>query len=147
MKFGPMKAHRRNTLLAVAALLLAAGGALAFTLLALKENINLYHTPQQIVSGAAPVGKPIRAGGMVQGGSLARQADSLAVRFVISDLQGAAVAVEYEGILPDLFREGQGVVLHGRLDGQGVFQAHRVLAKHDEKYMPPEVAATLREAE
>ena len=147
MKFGPMKAHRRNTLLLLLALVAALGGALAFTLLALRENINLYQTPLQIVSGEAPVGRLIRAGGMVAAGSLARQPGSLAVAFTISDLQGAAVAVEYDGILPDLFREGQGVVVHGRLDSQGVFQAEQVLAKHDENYMPPEVAATLREAE
>ena len=147
MKFGPMKAHRRNTLLLLAALVAALGGALAFTLLALRENINLYQTPLQIVSGEAPVGQLIRAGGMVEAGSLVRQPHSLAVAFVISDLQGAAVTVQYDGILPDLFREGQGVVVHGRLDSQGLFQAERVLAKHDENYMPPEVAATLSEAQ
>ena len=141
-----MKAHRRNRLLALGALLLGVGGALGLALLALRGNINYFHTPSEIVTGAAPVGSQIRAGGMVEAGSVSRDTASLAVAFTLSDLQGAAFTVRYEGILPDLFREGQGVVVSGRLDVQGIFHADQVLAKHDENYMPPEVAAALAEA-
>lgn len=146
MKFGRMKHHRRNRLIAVLLLVTATGGATAFALLALNENINLFYAPEQIVAGEAPVGTLIRAGGMVLDGSVVRSTTDLAVQFVISDLQAAEVPVVYEGILPDLFREGQGVIARGRLNEAGVFVAEEVLAKHDENYMPPEVADVINQA-
>lgn len=146
MKFGAMKAHRRNRLLLVLFLVAAVGGATAFALLALNENINLFYAPEQIANGEAPLDTMIRAGGMVQEGSVLRDDKSLKVSFVISDMQDSEVTIEYEGILPDLFREGQGIIARGQLNEQGVFVAEEVLAKHDENYMPPEVADALKEA-
>lgn len=143
MKFGAMKTHRRNTMFLLVFLLVASGGALAFALMALNQNLNLFYTPRQILNGEAPLNSSIRAGGMVAAGSLVRGTQDLSLTFVISDLQGASVTVQYVGILPDLFREGQGVIARGRLDEQGLFQAQEVLAKHDENYMPPEVAAVI----
>jgi cytochrome c-type biogenesis protein CcmE len=146
MKFGAMKAHRRNRLLLVLFLVAAVGGATTFALLALNENINLFYAPEQIANGEAPLDTTIRAGGMVQEGSVVRDDQSLKVSFVISDMQYSEVMIEYEGILPDLFREGQGIIARGQLNEQGVFVAEEVLAKHDENYMPPEVADALKEA-
>ena len=146
MKFGKMKPHRRNRLLLVLFLIVTSGSAVGLALMALNENINLFYSPQQIVDGQAPVGPLIRAGGMVVEGSVQRSREDLKVSFVISDLQAAAVVVQFEGILPDLFREGQGVIALGTLNTKGVFVANEVLAKHDENYMPPEVADTLEKA-
>ena len=146
MKFGTMKPHRRNRLLLALFLVVGAGGATTFALLALNENINLFYSPEQIVSGEAPTGKTIRAGGMVLAGSVVRSETDLGVSFRISDMQSAEVTVAYEGILPDLFREGQGIVARGELNDKGVFVADEVLAKHDENYMPPEVADAIAEA-
>lgn len=146
MKFGKMKRHRRNRLLLVLFLVVTSGSAVGLALMALNENINLFYSPQQIVDGQAPVGPLIRAGGMVVEGSVQRSREDLKVSFVISDLQAAAVVVQFEGILPDMFREGQGVIALGTLNTQGVFVANEVLAKHDENYMPPEVADTLKKA-
>ncbi len=146
MKFGKMKRHRRNRLLLVLFLVVTSGSAVGLALMALNENINLFYSPQQIVDGQAPVGPLIRAGGMVVEGSVQRSREDLKVSFVISDLQAAAVKVQFEGILPDMFREGQGVIALGTLNTQGVFVASEVLAKHDENYMPPEVADTLKKA-
>ena len=105
---------------------------------ALRSNINLFYPPVDIVAGKAPVGKKIRAGGMVLENSVVRDPNSLKVEFMVTDYE-ANVKVTYEGILPDLFAEGDGVVAAGELDEQGVFHATEVLAKHDENYMPPEV--------
>ncbi len=146
MKFGKMKRHRRNRLLLVLFLVVTSGSAVGLALMALNENINLFYSPQQRVDGQAPVGPLIRAGGMVVEGSVQRSAKDLKMSFVISDLHAAAVVVQFEGILPDLFREGQGVIALGTLNTQGVFVANEVLAKHDENYMPPEVADTLKKA-
>jgi len=146
VKFGKMKRHRRNRLLLVLFLVVTSGSAVGLALMALNENINLFYSPQQIVDGQAPVGPLIRAGGMVVEGSVQRSREDLKVSFVISDLQAAAVVVQFEGILPDMFREGQGVIALGTLNTQGVFVANEVLAKHDENYMPPEVADTLKKA-
>ncbi len=143
MKFGKMKSHRRNRLLLVVFVVMAAGTAVGLTMKALNENINLFYSPAQITDGEAPVGSLIRAGGMVMAGSVDRSTEDLTVRFVISDLKAAEVTVEYVGILPDLFREGQGVIARGVLNKDGVFVAEEVLAKHDENYMPPEVAGVL----
>lgn len=146
MKFGRMKSHRRNRLLLIVFIVCAAGGATTFALFALNENINLFYSPVQIAQGEAPVGKTIRAGGMVLADSVIRSDEELGVSFVISDLKSAQVKVEFEGILPDMFREGQGVIALGQLNDKGVFVAEEVLAKHDENYMPPEIAAALEEA-
>jgi len=123
------------------------GAALAIGLIAfaLRENINLFYPPADIVAGKAPVGKQIRAGGMVREGSVDRDSNSLRVEFVVTDYS-ADVAVVFTGILPDLFAEGEGVVATGMLDANGVFQASEVLAKHDETYMPPEVQAAVDQA-
>ena len=113
-------------------LVLTSSAAVGLTLMALNENINLFYTPMQIASGEAPQGKTIRAGGVVVPGSLHRDESSLLITFAISDLKTAPLTVAYEGILPDLFREGQGIVALGKLNQQGVFVAADVLAKHDE---------------
>ena len=116
--------------------------ATGLTLLALRENINLFFSPSQIVEGTAPSNTTIRLGGMVVAGSVQR-GDNLGVTFVLTDL-AEQVTVTYEGILPDLFREGQGIVTQGKLDWTGRFVAEQVLAKHNETYMPPEVNDALR---
>jgi cytochrome c-type biogenesis protein CcmE len=133
---------RRQRLVIV--LLVVAGAAVAVGLAAyaMRENINLFYPPAEIAAGNAPVGKKIRAGGMVVEGSVQRASDSLRVSFEVTDYE-ARVPVEYTGILPDLFAEGQGVVAAGTLGEDGIFRATEVLAKHDENYMPPEVQGAL----
>jgi cytochrome c-type biogenesis protein CcmE len=133
---------RKQRLIVV--LLIVFGAALAVGLItfAMRENINLFYPPADIAAGKAPVGKNIRAGGMVREGSVKRDPNSLRVEFVVTDYK-ADVPVVYSGILPDLFAEGDGVVASGQLDENGVFQAAEVLAKHDENYMPPEVQHAL----
>ncbi len=116
--------------------------ATGLALLALRENINLFFSPSQIAEGTAPSNTTIRLGGMVVAGSVQRGAN-LGVTFVLTDL-AEQVTVTYEGILPDLFREGQGIVTQGKPDSSGRFVAQQVLAKHDETYMPPEVNDALR---
>ena len=133
-----MNPKRRQRLFVVVFLVIGAGAVVGVTLVALEQNINLFYAPDQIVAGEAPTGARIRAGGMVLAGSFER-VEGLEARFVISDLKGAEVPVVYEGILPDLFREGQGIVATGVLHSNGVFEAQEVLAKHDENYMPPEL--------
>jgi cytochrome c-type biogenesis protein CcmE len=112
---------------------------------AMRGNINLFYPPADVAAGKAPVNVPIRVGGMVQEGSVNRSDDSLEVMFTITDFQ-ASVPVLYTGILPDLFDEGQGAVASGELNEAGVLQATEVLAKHDENYMPPEVAEALEKS-
>ena len=146
MKFGKMKTQRRNRLLLILFLLAGVGVATRFVLLALNENINLFYSPGQIVDGEAPVERVIRAGGMVVNGSVLRSDTDLGVRFAISDLRESEVTVQYTGILPDLFREGQGIIARGQLNNEGIFLAEEILAKHDENYMPPEVADVVAEA-
>ena len=121
-------------------LLIGSGISVALVLTALNENLNMFYPPDQVAAGEAPVGAKIRAGGMVLDGSVARDADSLDVSFVLTDYQGAEFTVLYSGILPDLFREGQGIIVQGELQDNGSFRASEVLAKHDETYMPPELA-------
>jgi len=146
MKFGKMKPQRRNRLLLVVFLVVTSGTAVGFALTALNENVNLFYSPQQIAAGEAPVGPTIRAGGMVLDGSVDRSTEDLTVSFLIGDMKDAEVRVVYEGILPDLFREGQGVIARGVMGRDGIFVADEVLAKHDENYMPPEVADALKQA-
>lgn len=140
-----MNVVRKKRLMIVLGLLLGVGLAAGLALSALQQNINLFYTPTQIASGEAPPGQRIRAGGMVEKGSLVRRADSLDVRFVVTDFT-RSVTIHYQGILPDLFREGQGIVAMGVIDASGVVQADEVLAKHDEKYMPPEVTKALKDS-
>ena len=135
-----MNPRRRQRLFLALFLVIGASAAVALTLVALRQNLNAFYPPGEIVDGTAPRDVRIRAGGMVQKGSVRRARDSLLVTFVISDLQNAQVTVEYTGILPDLFREGQGVLATGRIGADGRFHAEEVLAKHDEKYMPPELS-------
>jgi len=99
----------------------------------------MFYPPEKVVSGEVPTDRTIRAGGMVLEGSVQRQPSGLEVRFMLTDRQASEFEVRYTGILPDLFREGQGVLVRGRLDDQAVFYAEEVLAKHDENYMPPEL--------
>jgi cytochrome c-type biogenesis protein CcmE len=119
--------------------------AVAFGVNAFKENIMLFHSPSDIAAGDIVPGKPFRVGGMVVEGSVQRSAEDLAVRFELTD-HVQTVPVTFSGILPDLFREGQGIVALGALDSSGTFSATEVLAKHDENYMPPEVADALERA-
>lgn len=137
-----MKPIRRQRLIIVLLVVVGAAAAVGLTAYAMRANINLFHPPADFAAGNVAVGQKIRAGGMVVKGSLKRDPNSLKVAFLITDYK-ANVLVEYTGILPDLFAEGQGVVANGVLDEHGVFQANEVLAKHDEKYMPPEVKNTL----
>jgi cytochrome c-type biogenesis protein CcmE len=145
MRFGKMKPQRRNRLMIAGLLVGSVGTAVGLALMALNENINLFYSPAQIVQGEAPVNTTIRAGGMVLDNSVQRSTTDLRVTFEVSDMQGSDVTITYVGILPDLFREGQGVIARGQLNDQGVFIAEEVLAKHDENYMPPEIAQTLAE--
>ncbi len=141
-----MNPNRRNRLFTVLFILAGSAGAVTLMLMAANENLNLFHPPEQIVAGAAPTGVPIRAGGMVLEGSVVRAPDSLDVAFVLTDYRGSEFSVAYSGILPDLFREGQGILVKGELDVAGVFQAVEVLAKHDENYMPPELMPLVENA-
>ncbi|MDD9891871.1 MAG: cytochrome c maturation protein CcmE [Gammaproteobacteria bacterium] len=137
-----MKPHRRKKLGII--LFIAAGLSVSIGLIlyAMSQNINLFYTPTQVAQGEVGVGQQIRIGGMVKEGSVVSASDSLLVRFETTDYVHA-VPIEYEGILPDLFREGQGIVAEGTVDSAGVFHASRVLAKHDENYMSQEVKAAL----
>lgn len=134
---------RRRRMLTIAALLAGMGLATALILKAFEQNLMYFYSPGDIAAGKAPLNREFRIGGMVVEGSVTRDPQSLAVRFTLTDY-AHSTTVSYTGILPDLFREGQGIVAHGRLDAQGLFTAREVLAKHDENYMPPEVAASLR---
>lgn len=136
---------RKKRLTIVLFLLVGVSVAVGLTTYALRQNINLFYDPSQIAAGEAPVDVRIRAGGMVEEGSVLRDSDSLRVEFKVTDFT-SSVLMEYTGILPDLFAEGQGVVAMGRLDGNGRFVADQVLAKHDENYMAPEVNEALEKA-
>jgi cytochrome c-type biogenesis protein CcmE len=135
---------RRRRLVLVLGILAGVGIAGAFALTAMKENVMFFFDPSQIASGGAPVNERFRLGGMVSEGSVKRVPGSLQVSFVVTDFKHE-VPVTYTGVLPDLFHEGKGVVAHGRLGADGVFVADEVLAKHDENYMPPEVAKSLKD--
>ncbi len=135
---------RQKRIALIAGGLAAIGIASALVLNALDSNIALYVTPSEVAAGKAPQGKAFRIGGMVREGSLRR--DNLTVHFVITDT-AKDIPVAYTGILPDLFKEGKGVVAQGQLGADGVFVAREVLAKHDENYMPPEAADAVQKAE
>ena len=134
---------RRRRLLLVLGILAGVGIAGALALTAFRENVMFFFDPSQIAAGAAPPNQRFRLGGMVTKGSVQRDPGSLEVRFVVTDFKHQ-VPVSYTGVLPDLFREGQGVIAHGRMNGSGTFVADEVLAKHDEKYMPPVVQKSLK---
>jgi cytochrome c-type biogenesis protein CcmE len=129
-------------MVAVAAIVIGVGAATAVALQAFQENIMYFYSPSQISAGEAPTGRSFRLGGLVTTGSLQRTPGSIEINFVVTD-NAESIPVKYSGLLPDLFREGQGVIAHGKLTEEGVFMADEVLAKHDENYMPPEVAETL----
>lgn len=134
-----MNPKRKQRLYLMLFLLLVAGGITALLIQISGENMNMFYPPSDVVSGKAPVGENLRAGGMVQDGSVLRSESDLGVTFVLTDHKGADFTVRYTGILPDLFREGQGILVEGQLNQAGVFEATEVLAKHDENYMPPEL--------
>lgn len=140
-----MHPQRRQRLIAVIFIVVAASVAVGLITYALRQNINLFYAPSQIVAGKAPEGTRIRIGGMVVAGSLQRSADSLTATFDLTDCP-ARVTVTYTGILPDLFAEGAAAVATGSLGSDGVFAATEVLAKHDENYTPPEVADAMNNA-
>lgn len=139
-----MKPRHKRIAIIVAGLAVL-GIATALVLNAFQSNLVFFFTPTQVVSNEAPVGKAFRIGGMVEEGSLKREADGLTVHFKVTDT-AKAIPVTYSGILPDLFREGKGVVAQGKLGPDGVFRASEVLAKHDENYMPPEAAEAVAKA-
>ena len=136
---------RRQRLLAVAVILGGAAIAVGFALQAFRSNLMMFYAPTQVASGEAPVGRAFRLGGLVTIGSVQRVPGKLDVSFVLTDLKNE-IKVAYSGILPDLFREGQGIIAHGKLGEDGVFHADEVLAKHDEAYTPPEIEHALKTA-
>ena len=140
-----MTPTRKRRLIAVIVIIIGVGAAAVVAIKSLNENMLFFVSPTDVEEQALPAGKRFRLGGLVTGGSLSRASDSLAVTFIVTD--GAnSVEVHFDGILPDLFREGQGIIAIGELSSAGYFEASEVLAKHDEKYMPPEVADALEKA-
>jgi cytochrome c-type biogenesis protein CcmE len=135
-----MKPRHRKGLIALG-VLAGVGAAVALVLNAFNENLVFFYTPTQVAQQQAPKDRSFRMGGMVQDGSVVRE--GVSVRFVVTDMQQHQT-VRYEGLLPDLFKEGKGVVVQGRIGPDGQFVAREVLAKHDENYMPPEAAAALK---
>ncbi|KXI23058.1 cytochrome c maturation protein CcmE [Photobacterium sanguinicancri] len=142
-----MNPRRKKRLTLVLALVVGLGATIGLMLYALNQNMDLFYTPTELVNGKPDgtkpeVGQRLRIGGMVVAGSVSRDPQSLQVSFDVADI-GPSVTVTYDGILPDLFREGQGIVAQGVLVNATTVEAHEVLAKHDEEYMPPEVAAAM----
>lgn len=133
--------HRRLAI--VAGIVCAVGVAAALVLNAFQSNLVFFYSPTQVAASEAPAGRTFRLGGLVEAGSVVR--DGLAVRFVVTDTV-KTIPVRYQGVLPDLFKEGKGVVAQGQVGADGVFVAREVLAKHDENYMPPEAAEALKRA-
>lgn len=138
-----MTPKRQKRLTIILGLVFGTALIVGLVMFSLSENINLFYSTTQIANGEAPVGARIRAGGMVVENSLKRSTDSLTVTFELTNCDDE-VTVEFTGILPDLFREGQGIVANGVMDKNGIFQADEVLAKHDESYMPPEAAESMQ---
>ncbi|MBC3873173.1 cytochrome c maturation protein CcmE [Undibacterium flavidum] len=139
-----MKSRHQRLLLVLAAVTLL-GLATWFILSAFQKNLVFFFTPSQVIAGEAPQNANFRIGGMVEAGSLQRDADGISVQFVITD-RVQKVLARYRGSLPDLFKEGKGVVAQGKLTQQGIFLADQVLAKHDENYMPPEAKYAIDQA-
>ena len=134
---------RQKRMVTVAVILVGVGIATAFALKAFQKNLLYYYSPSQIKAGEAPDNRSFRVGGLVEKGSFKREPGSLEVHFTLTDY-GQEIIVSYTGVLPDLFREGQGVIARGKLRPDGTFVAEEVLAKHDENYMPPEVKQSLK---
>jgi cytochrome c-type biogenesis protein CcmE len=139
-----MKPRSQRFLLIIGGIAIVAAAA-GLVLFALKDNVSLYFTPTQVYNKEAPQGRSFRIGGLVEAGSVKREGDGLTVHFSITDT-ARSMPVTYKGILPDLFKEGKGVVAQGKLQADNVFYAEEVLAKHDENYMPPEAKHALDEA-
>ena len=136
--------HKRLGMIALG--VAALGVAAAFVLAAFRENLTFFFTPTQVAANEVPQRRVFRVGGLVAPGSVKRQADSITVQFVVTDT-AKTVTVQYRGTLPDLFREGKGVVAQGKIAPDGTFLASEVLAKHDENYMPPAVADAIKQAQ
>ena len=141
-----MTPKRRNRVILIVLVLAGVGVAVGFALKAFNENLMFFYQPSQVIAGEAPAGRLIRVGGLVTNGSVERQPDGLTVQFSVTD-NIETIRIQYTGILPDLFREGQGIIARGRLGDDRLFIAEEVLAKHDENYMPPEVADALKAAQ
>ncbi len=138
-----MKPARKQRLYLIGLIVIGVGLAATFALQAFNDNLMYFFSTTDVVAGKAPKDRLFRLGGMVVDGSVKRPGDGILVQFKLTDYE-KEVTVEYSGILPDLFREGQGIVAKGKLNNKGVFVAEEVLAKHDENYMPPEVADSLK---
>ena len=138
-----MTPKRKQRLYLIILMIAGVAGAVGFALKSFNDNLMYFFSTTDVAAGKAPENALFRVGGMVVDGSVERPGDGLTVRFKLTDYS-QEVSVEYTGILPDLFREGQGIIANGRLNSQGVFVAEEVLAKHDENYMPPEVADSLK---
>lgn len=136
---------RKKRIAIVCSILAGMGIAAAFILTAFEENLLYFYSPTQIIAGEAPTARAFRIGGLVKEGSVKRNSENLEISFILTDTINQ-IEVAYKGILPDLFREGQGIVANGKLETDNIFRAEQVLAKHDENYMPPEVAQALKEA-
>jgi len=136
---------RSKRLIAIACGLVALGVATALVLNAFNSNLVFFFSPTQVAANEAPQGRSFRIGGLVEQGSIQRETQGLTTRFVVTDL-AKTIPVTYTGLLPDLFKEGKGVVAQGKLGADGLFRADQVLAKHDENYMPPEAAEALKNA-
>ena len=141
-----MQPKRKQRLIIAVVIVLLSSLTVGLTSYALRGNINLFYSPAEVAAGEAPTDRSIRVGGMVVEGSVTRARDKLETRFIVTDF-ASSVTVTYDGILPDLFAEGEGVVATGILGANGVVTASEVLAKHDENYMPPEVAEALEKAQ
>lgn len=139
-----MKARHKRFALIVGGVAVL-GVAAWLVLSAFQQNLVFFYSPTDVFDGKAPQGRSFRIGGMVEVGSIKRQADGLTVGFVVTDT-AKSISVRYKGILPDLFKEGKGVVAQGKLGADGLFVAEEVLAKHDENYMPPEAQAAVDKA-
>ena len=137
-----MHPRRKQRLVIALAIVVFSSAAIGLVSYALRGNINLFYPPADVAAGKAPTERTIRVGGMVVDGSIKRSTSDLTTTFQVTDYE-ATVTITYTGILPDLFAEGEGVVAAGTLDENGILEASEVLAKHDENYMPPEVAAAL----
>ncbi|MDH5601087.1 MAG: cytochrome c maturation protein CcmE [Gammaproteobacteria bacterium] len=140
-----MKPARKKRLFFIIFLITGIAVAAGFALYAFNQNLMFYFSPSEVKQGKAPVNKLFRMGGMVVEGTFKKEKNTLKVFFDITDYE-KTVTVEYTGLLPDLFREGQGIISRGKLNSDGIFVAEEVLAKHDENYMPPEVAESLKKA-
>jgi len=140
-----MKPARKKRLTLIVLMVTGIAVGLFFALQSLNQNIMFFFTPTEVADGKAPQGRLFRMGGMVVTGSVSRPGEGLTVQFDLTDNE-SKVTVMYTGILPDLFREGQGIIANGQLDKDGAFVAQEVLAKHDENYMPPEVAEAMKKS-